>query len=100
MNKYNIKILDRTYILVTEKDINFAEKVENIVNKNLEKIRLELLHGDFIDAFITYIFHLVEQCEDNEQKLKDLNEKNINLRKKLKYLKDEINTYIEKYREN
>lgn len=97
MNKYNVKILDRNYILVTEKNGDFVEKLENIVNKTLKKIRAELPGGDFVDSFITYIFQLFEQCEDNELKLKYLDEKNINSRKKLKYLKEEINTYIEKY---
>ncbi|MCL5674124.1 MAG: hypothetical protein M1501_00015 [Candidatus Omnitrophica bacterium] len=97
MNKYNVKILDRNYILVTEKNGDFVEKLENIVNKTLKKIRAELPVYDFVDSFITYIFQLFEQCEDNELKLKYLDEKNINSRKKLKYLKEEINTYIEKY---
>jgi hypothetical protein len=97
MNKYNVKILGRNYILETEKNLNFAEKLESEINKNLEKIRLNLLHGDFVDFFITYIFQLFEECGDNEKKLKDLYENNQNIKKKLEYLKREINVYIEKY---
>lgn len=61
MNKYNIKIFGRNYILVTERDKKFAEKVENIINRDLKKIKAEFPNADFIDRLITYIFQLFEE---------------------------------------
>lgn len=94
MNRYRIVIQGRPYFLATEEKEDFAGKLESRINEDLEKIKAELPSGDFIDAFVTYIFRIFEKLEMQEQELKKIKTMNDAACKKLNLLRKEVETRL------